>query len=118
MLRQVVAGGFAYEPNQKGSQEEPRAVSEVVKPTVQDALESMVWQFAPRFARDGHRYLGAAGLSALEEAFAALGWDDPHPCDDAEMGCAEPGCAEWGTCGQPTPNGYEWRCFAHAQPWP
>jgi hypothetical protein len=81
---------------------------------LREALEGMVWQFAHRFARNGRRYLGTMGLSALEDAFAALGWNDPHPCDDEGFGCARPGCAEWATCGQPTPDGYEWLCSTHS----
>jgi hypothetical protein len=43
-----------------------------------DALEDMVFQFAIRGTKDGLECLGTGGLSALENAFAALGWDDPN----------------------------------------
>jgi len=82
---------------------------------LRDALEDMVFQFAHRFVRDGRRYLGTMGLSALEGAFAALAWDDPHYVDDQGFGCQWPGCDEWATTGRPTPTGYEWRCSEHAR---
>jgi hypothetical protein len=40
-----------------------------------------VWQFAHRGTKDGKRVL-TARLSALEEAFDALDWDDPHVVGD------------------------------------
>lgn len=46
---------------------------------LRDALEGMCSQFAHDYERDGRRYLGTMGLSNLEDAFALLGWDDPHP---------------------------------------
>lgn len=75
---------------------------------LREALDSMVRQFA--YAGNGRRTTG--GLSALEEAFAALGWDDPHPLDKEEM-CDEPGCKEPTSCGFPTPNGYRRTCGEH-----
>lgn len=80
---------------------------------IREALEGMVWQFAARFAKDGRRYLGTSGLSALEDAFEALGWPDPRPCDGTDLGCSEPGCAEWSTAGRPTVDGYKWFCGEH-----
>jgi hypothetical protein len=86
---------------------------EVLPDRLREALEGMVWQFAHRSVRDGHRSLSTMGLSALEDAFEVLGWDDPRRCDEEGLGCAWPGCEEWATCGEPTPHGYEWRCSAH-----
>lgn len=63
--------------------------------------------------------LTAGGLSTLEEAFAILGWEDPHPVPDRR--CDEPGCMEDGTMGWPTRpggtglnGGYRRTCFAHS----
>jgi hypothetical protein len=53
----------------------PLTAAEVARvERLEQALESMCWQFA---YRDGD-VLGTYGLSALEDAFSALGWDDPH----------------------------------------
>jgi hypothetical protein len=63
--------------------------------------------------------LTAGGLSTLEEAFAILGWDDPHPVPDRR--CDEPGCMADGTMGWPTRpggtglnGGYRRTCFEHS----
>jgi hypothetical protein len=74
-----------------------------------DALESMVQQFA--YEVDGPPRLSTGGLSALEEAFEVLEWDDPHPVP--ERGCQMPGCEQMGTCGTPTPDGYKRVCGDH-----
>ena len=64
--------------------------------TDREALEEMVWQFAYRIVSGGRRALDTGGLSALEGAFAALGWEEPHVVDPADApGCDEPGCPEW-----------------------
>lgn len=75
---------------------------------LEEALDSMVRQFA--YAGKGKRTTG--GLSALEEAFAALALDDPHPLEEEEM-CDEPGCKEPISCGTPTPTGYRRTCSDH-----
>lgn len=72
-----------------------------------EALEDMVRQFA--YYSSGAYHTG--GLSALEDAFDALGWDDPHP--DLSVACDEPDCREQVTCGTPTPDGYRSTCFDH-----
>jgi len=77
--------------------------------TVGDALEDMVWQFACRY--DDPPRMGTAGLSALENAFEVLGWDDPHPTP--EIGCQSDGCTKTATSGSPTPEGYKWLCSVH-----
>jgi hypothetical protein len=43
------------------------------------------------------------GLSALEEAFAYLGWKDPQPCPENLCENCHKGFA---TCGTPTPKNY------------
>ena len=81
------------------------------------ALEDMVRQFAYWSNSAGGIYTG--GLSALEEAFDVLGWDDPYPLPDRR--CDEPGCMEDGTMGWPTRpggtglnGGYRTTCWGHS----
>lgn len=81
-----------------------------------EALEGMVTQFAYWSESAGGYHTG--GLSALEDAFDVLGWDDPHPAPEAR--CDEPGCMAQATCGWPTrpggtgPNGgYRRTCGPH-----
>jgi hypothetical protein len=69
----------------------------------------MCRQFAYWSDRDGGYWTG--GLSALEEAFEVLGWDDPMPAPQAR--CDEPGCMEQSSCGTPTMTGYRRTCGPH-----
>lgn len=63
-----------------------------------EALESMVWQFAHRGVKGGTSILYTGGLSALESAFEALGWEDPHVVEDCDLLiCDVEGCAEFVT---------------------
>ncbi len=81
------------------------------------ALEGMVHQFACWDPLAGGLY--TAGLTALEQAFAALGWDSPRPAP--ERRCDEPGCMQEGTMGWPTRpggtglnGGYRRTCWDHS----
>jgi hypothetical protein len=83
-------------------------------PALRAALEGMVYQFA-HWAHPG---LWTGGLSALEEAFDVLGWDDPHPAP--EQTCDEPGCDGRVSCGWPSRpggtslnGGYRHTCGEH-----
>lgn len=81
-----------------------------------DVLEEMVWQFAHRGVKDGKSILWTGGLSALETAFEALGWDDPKFFEDMEGICDVEGCAEW-TVSQGTAwgdTGYWCVCSKHS----
>lgn len=71
-----------------------------------DALESMVWQFAYRSTRAGKLILGSGGMSALEQAFEVLGWDDPYEVPD-ENGviCEWADCRKWASTGIPFRDG-------------
>ena len=80
---------------------------------LRDALEDVVTQFAYEGERDGMPAYSTGGLSALEHAFAVLGWSDPHPVPG--MACDEPGCNAWASCGKPTPDGYRRVCSVHYQ---
>ena len=65
-----------------------------------EALEEMVWQFGYRGTKNNQPIIWTGGLSALESAFEALGWDDPHYLPDAEGYCCEiEGCVEPDTSG-------------------
>jgi hypothetical protein len=66
-----------------------------------EALEDMVFQFAYRSMRGTHRILHTGGLSALECAFSALGWDDPYVVLD--NACEIAGCNDWCSCVGPYP---------------
>lgn len=73
-----------------------------MKNKYKEALESMVYQFAYEGKKDGLPAYTTGGLSALEEAFFVLGWQDPQPCPKNK--CAL--CNDWATCGTPTPSNY------------
>jgi len=65
-----------------------------------EALEEMVWQFGDRGVKNGKPIIWTGGLSALQSAFDALSWEDPHYLPDAEGYCCEvEGCLEADTCG-------------------
>jgi hypothetical protein len=78
-----------------------------------ETVEDLVRQFACTTVSDGVSAYSTGGLSALEDAFAALGWDDPHPAP--EMACEHPGCNQWATCGTLTGDGYKRVCGTHFQ---
>lgn len=73
------------------------------------SLENMVRQFAFWAESTGGYWTG--GLSALEEAFEVLDWNDPS--ENPEARCDEPGCMKRWTCGTQTPGGYRTTCFEH-----
>ena len=80
-----------------------------------DALEGMVWQFGYRGVRDNKPTIWAGGLSALESAFEALGWENPHYLPDAEGYCCEiEGCVEPDTSGLTWDGLYLRLCRKHA----
>jgi hypothetical protein len=81
------------------------------KRAIKEALIDMVWQFANEASIEGKVYLTAGGLSALEEAFDALGWHDPYAAPERQ--CMFPGCDQPATCGTPTVDGYKRLCFKH-----
>jgi len=68
-----------------------------------DALEEMVWQFGYRGVKNNKPIIWTGGLSAMESAFEALGWECPHYLPDAEGYCCEiEGCVE------PITSGLHW----------
>lgn len=85
--------------------EEPEAENKKLR----ESLEDMVRQFA-HWSDGGHR---TGGLSALEGAFEALGWDDPHI--DETCQCNEPGCKKQICCGWPDGDNYRNTCSEHCK---
>ena len=65
--------------------------------TYKQALEEMVWQFAYRGVNSSNQsILWTGGLSALEQAFVSLGWDNPKIIEDTDgVICDVEGCAGW-----------------------
>jgi len=76
---------------------------------LRESLEDMCYQFGGWNEKIGG--LTTNGLSALEGAFSALRWDDPHPMPS--MCCDEPGCKKQKCCGTPTLGGYRNTCGEH-----
>jgi hypothetical protein len=91
------------------------AATPLTAPLDRDRLREFAEDVARQFGywSDGIGGVGTGGLSTLEEAFAILGWDDPHPLPDRR--CDEPGgCMKDGTMGWPSPSGYRRTCWDHS----
>ena len=86
---------------------------------LREALEDMVYQFGYEAVKDGQPAMTAGGLSALEDAFEALGWDDPYIIPDPVWCDAPvtPRCPNRTTSGTPTANGYKLFCREHFYLW-
>ena len=67
--------------------------------SLRDALESMVFQFGHRSVKNGRPIIYTGGLSALEEAFEALAWKNPHYLPEGGYTCEVEGCMEVDICG-------------------
>ena len=61
---------------------------------MKEALEDMVMQFGYRGVANKRPMITTGGLSALESAFEALGWDDPHYLKEEGNTCEIVGCME------------------------
>ena len=110
---------LAHAIAQKETDDDVVAAILAIEAPFRDALEDMVRQYAYWSDRFGGYTDG--GLSALEYAFQALGWSDPHPAPEAR--CDEPGCMKQWTCGTPRtrgkPGGYRRTCGDHIpKGWP
>ena len=66
---------------------------------MKEALEDMVWQFGYRGIKNRKPVIHTGGLSALERAFEALGWEDPHFIPEEGNTCEVKRCLEHDTCG-------------------
>ena len=85
---------------------------------VKKALEDMVYQFGYRGITKKHRpMIWCGGLSALEWAFDALGWDNPHEIPEEGNTCEIEGCMNKIAAGQHWGNGKEYLqlCSKHTQ---
>lgn len=71
---------------------------------IREALEDMVFQFGYRGTKNGKPMIWTGGLSALEGAFDALDWDDPHYLPEQGYTCEIDGCMEADTVGTPWAN--------------
>ena len=83
---------------------------------IREALEDMVWQFAHNGVKDGRPMLYTGGLSALEGAFAALGWENPHYLtgEEAEQECCDiEGCMQFAVSGLRWDGLYLCLCATH-----
>jgi len=77
-----------------------------------EILENVIESLCHQFAYEGPgTSITTGGLSVLEEAFQALGWEDPHPVP--ERCCDEPGCSAIADCGWPSDAGYRRTCGHH-----
>jgi hypothetical protein len=82
-----------------------KAEKKAKKKEAKEALESMIWQFAYRGIRNKKPVLYTGGLSALEEAFEALGWTNPYFLTKTEI---EDTCCEVIDCYESSSAGTCW----------
>jgi len=75
-----------------------------------DALFGMINQFSYT-TKNGEYWTG--GISALEEAFDALGWMDHHPMPESLL-CCEPGCKARYSGTERTSSGIRKTCHEHS----
>jgi hypothetical protein len=80
---------------------------------MEEALINMVFQFGYRGVVDNKPCITTGGLSALEEAFEALGWDDPHIITEEGNTCEIKGCMDETTSGQTWEDMYLRLCHKH-----
>ena len=64
-----------------------------------EVLEDMIFQFGYRGIKNKKPVIHTAGFSALERAFKALNWDDPHYLPEEGYTCEVVGCMEKDTAG-------------------
>uniref|UniRef100_A0A6M3IH71 Uncharacterized protein n=1 Tax=viral metagenome TaxID=1070528 RepID=A0A6M3IH71_9ZZZZ len=82
------------------------------KGTEIEQLRECIESLACQFGIVSNGMLMSGSLSAMEEAFEILGWDDPRPAPPY-MVCDEPGCLSARSCGWPSPKGYRHTCGKH-----
>jgi hypothetical protein len=82
---------------------------------LREALEDMAFQFSYRSTHNNRPNLITGGLSALESAFNALGWDDPHPLPEEGNTCEIKGCMNEPTSGQHWGKMYLNLCYKHSE---
>lgn len=79
----------------------PQCAREIVEANEEEtkealgAIEALIWQFGVRGVVDNQPVIHTGGYSALEQAFEALGWDDPRVIEEANgVTCDVEGCFE------------------------
>jgi hypothetical protein len=82
---------------------------------MKEALEDMIYQFGYRSVIDKKPCLITGGLSALESAFEALGWDDPHFIQEEGNTCDIDRCMEVSSSGQRWGRYYLRLCSKHSR---
>lgn len=87
----------------------PACLEEIER--LKESVLDMVIQFGYYSKVHGRLHITTGGLSALENAFSGLGWEDPHPYPQGE--CEYPKCHAHATCGTPTKDGYKHVCGEH-----
>jgi len=78
---------------------------------LRETIADLLYQFAYDTTYRNGPALTTGGLSALEDAFAVLGWSDPHRIPEEK--CQTARCPKRATCGTPTPDGYKRLCGDH-----
>lgn len=81
---------------------------------LREALEDMVYQFGYRSVIKGKPAIHSGGLSALEVAFEALGWDDPYIIPEENNTCEIDGCMNEISSGQNWGGMYLRLCSEHS----
>ena len=78
-----------------------------------EALEDMITQFGYQTIYDGKPCITTGGLSALESAFDALGWVNPHFIPEEGYTCEIDGCMRSISSGQKWGKLYLMLCSNH-----
>jgi hypothetical protein len=81
---------------------------------LREALESMVYQYGYQVTINKKPAIIAGGMSALESAFSALGWDDPHFINEEGNTCEVAGCLHPISSGTNWGKYYLMLCHKHA----
>lgn len=82
---------------------------------MKEALEDMVFQFGYQGVVKGKPVISTGGLSALESAFSALGWDNPHILPEKGNTCEISGCMDEIASGQNWGDMYLSLCSYHSR---
>ena len=81
---------------------------------LKEALEDMIYQFGYRGVVNNKPVITTGGLSALESAFNALEWFDPHFIQEEGNTCEIVGCMEESSSGQNWGDMYLRLCYKHS----
>lgn len=66
---------------------------------IKEIIKQLIFQFGYRGVKKNKPVIHTAGLSALEEAFEVLGWEDPHYLPEQGFTCEVKGCMNEDTVG-------------------